>query len=70
MSVFDEACKFLGDHVADVVFPPVHGIALFLLHVEADDGKTRFRLFHGQGKADVAETDDAYTGGLSGNFFQ
>jgi len=62
--------KFLGHHVADVVFPPVDGVALFLLHVEADDRKTRLGLLNCQGEPDVAETDDAHTGGLSGDFFK
>ena len=51
-------------HVADVVFPGVHHVHLFLLDIKADGAEPVFRLIHRQGQSHVSQTADTHGQGL------
>ena len=54
-----EGLQILVDHVPDIVVAGVDHVDLFLLYIETDDSEARLGLFHSQGKAHIAQSDDA-----------
>ena len=54
-----QGLEVLVDHVADIVVAGVDHVDLFLLYIETDDFEAGLGLFHGQGQAYIAQSDNA-----------
>ncbi len=67
---FHHMFQRIAHNVADIIFARVDGIDLLGLNVKADGPVAGLCKFHGEGKPDIPQADNADDGGLVLNFIQ